>query len=101
MKYCTMCGKQLMDEAIFCPGCGCASESCNKRTVTKDEVSVGLCILAFFIPLFGIIYWPVKHDETPKKAKACGITGIVGAVIPIVLWFVLVLTTIATAAMYY
>ena len=23
-KYCTHCGKQLLDEAILCPGCGCA-----------------------------------------------------------------------------
>ena len=23
MKFCTHCGKELLDEAIFCPGCGC------------------------------------------------------------------------------
>ncbi len=23
MKYCTYCGKQLFDEAVVCPGCGC------------------------------------------------------------------------------
>lgn len=23
MKYCTKCGKQLFDEAVLCPGCGC------------------------------------------------------------------------------
>jgi hypothetical protein len=26
--------------------------------------------------LFGIIYWAFKHEETPKKAKACAITAI-------------------------
>ena len=24
MKYCTKCGKELLDEAVICPGCGCA-----------------------------------------------------------------------------
>lgn len=24
MKYCTHCGKELLDEAVICPGCGCA-----------------------------------------------------------------------------
>ena len=23
MKYCTKCGKELFDEAVICPGCGC------------------------------------------------------------------------------
>ena len=23
MKYCTKCGRQLFDEAVICPGCGC------------------------------------------------------------------------------
>jgi len=27
MKYCTHCGKQLFDEAVICPGCGCMTES--------------------------------------------------------------------------
>ena len=24
MKFCSKCGKELMDEAVICPGCGCA-----------------------------------------------------------------------------
>lgn len=27
MKYCTHCGKELLDEAVVCPGCGCATDS--------------------------------------------------------------------------
>ena len=25
MKYCSHCGKELLDEAVICPGCGCAT----------------------------------------------------------------------------
>lgn len=27
MKYCTHCGKEILDEAVICVGCGCAVES--------------------------------------------------------------------------
>ena len=83
MKFCTHCGKELMDEAVVCPGCGCSvtNQSQTAQPATQyqgdDTVSVGLCVLSALIPLFGIIYWPVKHKETPKKAKACGITALI------------------------
>ena len=31
MKYCTHCGKELFDEAVLCPGCGCAVDRQNKH----------------------------------------------------------------------
>lgn len=81
MKYCTKCGKELFDEAVICPQCGCATNptptAAKPTTPANDEISIGLCILAALIPLFGFIYWPLKHKETPKKAQACGITAIV------------------------
>ena len=67
-----------MEDAILCPHCGCAVENSNiSRKNESDEISVGLCILAFLIPLFGVIYWPVKSKETPIKAQACGITALI------------------------
>ena len=83
MKFCTHCGKELLDEAVICPNCGCSAVNPAQATQPveqyrgDDTVSVGLCVLAALIPLFGIIYWPLKHKETPNKAKACGITGII------------------------
>ena len=80
MKFCSKCGKELVDEAIVCPGCGCAVVAPQNNVTSNtegDEVNVGLCVLAALIPLFGFIYWPLKHKETPKKAKACGITALV------------------------
>ncbi len=75
MKFCQTCGKEIMDEAIVCPNCGCAVGG--KQNVVADEISVGFCILSALVPLFGIIYWAVKAKETPRRAKACGITGLV------------------------
>ena len=92
MKYCTKCGKELIDEAVVCPGCGCAVVAPNSghqgmpqyqnyQTEQYDKPNVGLCILSALIPLFGFIYWPVKHTESPKKAQACGITAITAFII--------------------
>lgn len=94
MKYCSKCGKELFDEAIVCTNCGCAVggfSNMNANVFAKqeeDQANVGLCILSALIPLFGIIYWPVQHKKTPKKAMACGITGIVSWVAGTIFWAV-------------
>ena len=79
MKFCSKCGKEIVDEAVVCPSCGCAVANAPQpvQVAVADEINVGLCILAFLVPLFGIIYWPVKYKETPKKAKACGVTALI------------------------
>ena len=79
MKYCSKCGKELVDEAVFCTGCGCSVDynMNSAKPQEEDKVSVGFCILAFFIPLFGLIYWAIKRTETPKKANAIGLCALI------------------------
>ncbi len=36
MKFCEKCGKEIMDEAVICPGCGCAVN----RNALKNEHKV-------------------------------------------------------------
>ena len=54
MKYCSKCGKEIMDEAVICPGCGCA---------IKEEVK------------------PVVTTEVPKQAKTASVFGILSIVL--------------------
>ena len=85
MKYCSRCGKELLDDAIFCTGCGCAVDpSIRFVRNEEDKVSVWLCVLAFIFPIFGLIYWVIKREETPKKANAVGITALISWVMSIV-----------------
>ena len=86
MKFCSKCGKELADDAVFCSFCGSVANPEMKNTVPQkeDKVSVGLCVLAYFIPLFGLIYWAITRTETPKKAKAVGITALVSWIVNIV-----------------
>ena len=84
MRYCQNCGAEIIDNAVACVKCGCSVQTVN----VDESVSVGLVILSVFIPLFGIIYWPVKAKERPKCAKACGIAAIISWIINL---FVLIL----------
>lgn len=27
MKYCSKCGKEIMEDAVICPNCGCAQDN--------------------------------------------------------------------------
>ena len=36
MKYCSKCGKELLDEAVICVGCGCAVEIMHSNQKTKN-----------------------------------------------------------------
>lgn len=38
MKYCTHCGKELMDEAVICVGCGCAVSGAQGQTTYNPAV---------------------------------------------------------------
>lgn len=84
MKFCQHCGKEVLDEAVVCPGCGCSVQTTTGAAPTMgvdQSVSVGLVVLAVLIPLFGIIYWPVKAKTRPKCAQTCGIAAIISWVV--------------------
>ena len=42
MKYCSQCGKELVDEAVVCPNCGCAVQA--PVSQQEDKPSTGLNI---------------------------------------------------------
>ena len=60
MKFCEKCGKEIMDEAVICPGCGC---SVNDRSET------------------------VKVMEVPKQAKTAKLLGILSYSFVSVAWY--------------
>lgn len=78
MKYCSNCGAEIDENAVVCVKCGCAVQGKQlQNTMNEDTANVGFIILSVLIPLFGVIYWLVKAKEYPKRAKACGIAGII------------------------
>lgn len=89
MKYCSKCGKEIMDEALICPECGCAQDNIvqGKSALQSKENSnnIGWSILCFFIPIVGLILYLVWKETSPAKAKAAGVGALVGFVVPILL----------------
>lgn len=78
MKFCQNCGGEVNDNAVVCVKCGCSLQPTSTQQPEVDNsVSTGLVILSFLIPLFGIIYWPIKAKERPKCARTCGIVALV------------------------
>lgn len=69
MKYCSHCGTQLQDEAAFCSQCG---HSVTTHSATPDNPSIGLNIVAFLLPIVGLILYLVNHEKSPNKAKSIG-----------------------------
>ena len=52
--------------------------------VKVDKPSVLFNILAFFVPIVGLILFLTMKDETPKKAKSIGISALIGYIVSIV-----------------
>lgn len=84
MKYCTKCGQELEDNAVYCTNCG--EQNDGPTTNVEDKNSVGFNILSFFIPLVGLILFLVWKKDKPIKAKGCGIWALVGFIVNIILY---------------
>ena len=80
MKFCSKCGKEVMDEAILCVHCGCALEKTTALTEANpaDAPNMGLAVLGFLIPLVGLILYLVNKDTFPKKAHSAGKGALIG-----------------------
>lgn len=89
--YCKKCGKEINDEAVVCPNCGCATD--NYKTNTKstavidenDAPSAGFAVLGFFVPLVGLILYLVWQDKMPLRAHSAGKGALIGVIVSIVL----------------
>ncbi len=89
MKYCSHCGKEIMDDAVICIHCGCSVYVGNKAGV-PDAPNTGWLVLGFLFPLVGLIMYLANKDTTPLRAKSAG----KGALITVILWLVMVVYTV-------
>ena len=81
MKFCSKCGAQIEDDAVICVKCGCAVAP--EKKLSKDEKSTGFNVLAFFIPLIGLILWLIWKEDYPIKSKSIGKSALIGFCISI------------------
>ena len=65
MKFCSYCGKEIKNETVICPSCGC-----QVKEFEEDDVNPGFIILSILIPIVGIIMAMAFWKKTPKAARA-------------------------------
>lgn len=94
MKFCQKCGKEILDEAIVCPGCGCAVSKDHSKTELNDAPDNGYAILSFFIPIIGLILYITKKDTMPLKANSAGKGALIGFLVWFVLYFLIYLVAL-------
>ncbi len=95
MKYCSKCGKELFDEAVVCPGCGCAQgdmpTNFAQQPQTFDNSSgstFGWAVLGFFVPLAGLILYILWKQTYPSKAKSAGKGALISVIISVVFYLI-------------
>lgn len=125
--FCKNCGQLLPDGTVFCTKCGANQtlENTPPQTelnaqpqntgyeppyntayyptnppVKEDKSNVGLNILSWFIPLFGIIYYFVVREKKPKEAKGTLKTALISFGVNFVLAFIgVIITVVATGTL--
>lgn len=78
MKYCTKCGKELFDEAVICPGCGCPTEPMPVHVTSSTTFSHDLLVkLSERMRTNGIIWIVIAVIQI--------IIGLCGTILPLVI----------------
>ena len=75
MKYCTHCGKEVLDEAVICPGCGCpldrqVEKASNIKTIAKIFMIIGTVVNSIYgliIPLAWCLPMTLSFCKKVKK----------------------------------
>ena len=94
MKFCTKCGKELVDEAVVCIHCGCAVAGATLTAtpvVENDAPNTGFAVLGFFFPLIGLILYLLHMNTAPLKAKSAGKGALAGVITSVAVSIVLVI----------
>lgn len=88
MKYCAKCGKEIMEDAVICPNCGCATSAEKKEVVVPKKAKTasvfGILSILLLAPLGipAIILANQSKAETGgvmcKQAKTGFVCGIIG-----------------------
>ena len=98
MAYCKNCGEQIDDMAVVCPKCGVSQET---KPAVEDKGGFGWGLLGFCLPLVGLILFLVWKDTKPRTSKAAGKGALICVIISVILYIVMLVIGIGSAALYY
>ncbi len=68
LVHCRECGEMISKSAQSCPKCG-AGQNTVMTNNNGDKPDVGICVLAWLLPIVGIIISLVKMSDNREKSK--------------------------------
>ncbi len=74
MKFCYHCGKELLDDAVICPGCGCVTNSNTATNITINYIAE----LSNRVKINGIIWICIASLQIIVAITVNWIFGIIG-----------------------
>lgn len=91
--FCRSCGKEMADNAVFCPSCGApvtgaapmGSPAAPWQPAQQHVSGAWYLVPLFFGIIGGIIAWAVTKDRDPKRARNLLIFGLVWSLVPILI----------------
>jgi len=99
--FCRSCGKEMADNAVFCPSCGAPIRGAAPMSsaATPWEPVQHVSATWYLVPLFfgilgGIIAWAVTKDKDPKRARNLLIFGLVWTLVPVIIALAIFLYTV-------
>jgi len=81
-KYCPQCKAIALSSFYFCPNCG--KKLRDKPMSTSVATQIGVYLLSFFLPPFGLIPALRYMRQTDRKSKIIGVVAIVLTAISLV-----------------
>ena len=108
--FCKTCGKEINDNAVICPSCGCAVQPVEQKVEQNKKPNI-LCIVGFvlsivsvFLALYGTvaivglilsIVGIVQAKKNEQSMKGLGIAGIIVSVASLFYTFYVIFLGIA------
>ena len=74
MKYCTRCGRQILDDAVICPNCGCEQETQRQRSNETNGMAIAGFVCSFFFPLLGLIFGGIGLKKANETGQGKGLS---------------------------
>jgi predicted amidophosphoribosyltransferase len=100
-KFCPHCGATVNGASTICAVCGKSlltygpadntQNTYSYPPLEEDVATTPYKLLAFFVPVAGVVLYAMWSGQYPNKSKAVGKWALIGFLAPLVIWLVFVI----------
>ena len=77
--FCKNCGKEICDEAVVCPNCGCLAKEQIAEKPKGNGMAIAGFVCSFFVPILGWVFGGIglaKAKNRNGKGKGFSIAAL-------------------------